>query len=63
VPGPEGVRAEGQVALDLGMALGRGAASAYDAGAVRREMGEPFAGVVEPVDVAEVEPDMQYVEL
>ncbi len=63
IPGPEGVRSEGQIALDLEAALGLGAVASLDAAATRRKMGEPFAGVTEPVDVAEVEPDMQYVEL
>lgn len=54
---PEGARREGDVYLAI-----LGQPGLYDAGAVRREMGEPFASVAVPVADAE-EPVFEFAEL
>jgi NADH-quinone oxidoreductase subunit G len=55
-------RPEGQIALDLAVALGLGPAKRYDAAAVRAEMGGEFGKVKTPAPRDSREPAMQFVE-
>jgi NADH-quinone oxidoreductase subunit G len=57
IPPPQGVKREGDVYLQM---LGR--TEMYNAEAIRKEMGEPFAGVEVPSEEA-AEPAMEFVEL
>ncbi len=64
IPVLDGARSEGQIGLDLWSACSLGDWAAYDAEAIRHEMGGVFvADVHHPVDEDAKEPDMQYVEL
>ena len=63
IPVIDKARSEGQIILDLMVALGTGTEETYDAKRIREEMGGVFAADVhEPADIEGPEPDMAYVE-
>ncbi|MCC6580832.1 MAG: (2Fe-2S)-binding protein [Phycisphaeraceae bacterium] len=64
IPVHEGARPEGQILLDLLASAGLSSPAAFDAQAIRQQIGGALAGEVQlPKDDAEMGLDMQYVEL